>query len=570
MWAMRTDNTGSESRSTGGSFVERLLDEQQDLSVVERFAQRHDDHQSSSRAEHYRDLIPLTQPTQGEQYAFDVNLDACTGCKACVTACHNLNGLDDEEAWRDVGLIHGGTLEDPVLQTITTACHHCLEPACMKGCPAGAYEKDTITGIVKHLDDKCIGCQYCLLACPYDVPKYNKSRGIVRKCDMCTDRLALGEAPACVQACPSEAIRITTVKIEETLEDAEANFFLPGAPDPALTLPTTRYRTERAFPRNTLPADYFDVSAEHAHGPLVVMLVLTQMSVGAFLVGTLLRALVSGHVLEAIRPFHSISPALLGAVALGASVFHLGKPQRAYRALVGLRSSWLSREIAAFGLFAASAGAFALYPWVLRLTAIDWSWQERILETIVVASGLAGVLCSVMVYHVTRRELWKGFPTAIRFLATTLLLGMATTLITSVLTASLAGSLEVGRVMTAMGYDLCRAIVIVTVCKLLFELLVLRHLTDRRQTLGRRTATLLVGALGPVTFKRFVFGLLGGVVVPVVILAQGLLGEGEQAGAMFTVSLACFSLVLILSGELMERYLFFRAVVSRRMPRGVV
>ena len=204
------------------------------------------------------------------------------------------------------------------------------------------------------------------------------------------------------------------------------------------------------------------------------------------------------------------------------------------------------------------------------MTAIDWSWQERILETIVVASGLAGVLCSVMVYHVTRRELWRGFPTAIRFFATTLLLGMATALITSVLTASLAGSLKVGRVMTAMGYDLCRAIAVVTVCKLLFELLVLRHLTDQRQTLGRRTATLLVGALGPVTLKRFVFGLLGGVVVPVVILAQGLLGGGEQAGAMFTVSLACFSLVLILSGELMERYLFFRAVVSRRMPRGVV
>ncbi|NQY91824.1 MAG: molybdopterin oxidoreductase, partial [Deltaproteobacteria bacterium] len=100
---MRTDNTGSESSSPGGSFVERLLDEQQDLSAVERFAQRNDDHQSASRAEHYRDLIPLTEPTQGEQYAFDVNLDACTGCKACVTAGHNLNGLDDDEVWRDVG-----------------------------------------------------------------------------------------------------------------------------------------------------------------------------------------------------------------------------------------------------------------------------------------------------------------------------------------------------------------------------------------------------------------------------------------------------------------------------------
>ena len=67
----------------------------------------------------------------------------------------------------------------------------------MIACPVNAYEKDPITGIVKHLDDQCFGCQYCTLACPYEVPKYHAGKGIVRKCDMCSSRLEVGEAPAC-------------------------------------------------------------------------------------------------------------------------------------------------------------------------------------------------------------------------------------------------------------------------------------------------------------------------------------------------------------------------------------
>ena len=148
-------------------------------------------------------------------------LDACTGCKACVTACHNLNGLDDDETWRDVGVLFGGTVLEPVQQTITTACHHCVDPACMNGCPVNAYDKNPVTGIVRHLDDQCIGCQYCTWKCPYDVPKYSKKRGIVRKCDMCSSRLAVGEAPACVQACPNEAISITLVNKQQIADRAE-------------------------------------------------------------------------------------------------------------------------------------------------------------------------------------------------------------------------------------------------------------------------------------------------------------------------------------------------------------
>src|SRR6516162_5373448 len=182
------------------------------------------------------DLLECPPKGEGRTLVDDL-LDACTGCKACVTACHSLNGLDEGETWRDVGLLVGGTSELPVLQHVTSACHHCLDPACLAACPVNAYEKDPLTGIVKHLDDQCFGCLYCTLACPYDVPKYHAAKGIVRKCDMCSSRLAVGEAPACVQACPHQAISIKVIDVRQMIEDAEAANFLPAAPDPHITLP---------------------------------------------------------------------------------------------------------------------------------------------------------------------------------------------------------------------------------------------------------------------------------------------------------------------------------------------
>ncbi|MDA0578735.1 MAG: 4Fe-4S dicluster domain-containing protein, partial [Verrucomicrobia bacterium] len=178
------------------------LRDQQNLSAVERYALRHDQGKVPAQARYYSELMPASPPGPGQQYAFEVDLDRCTACKACVVACHNLNGLEETETWRSTGLLVGGTAEAPFQQTVTTACHHCANPACLTGCPVNAYEKDPVTGIVRHLDDQCIGCKYCMLTCPYDVPRFSKFKGIVRKCDMCSNRLAVGEAPACVQACP--------------------------------------------------------------------------------------------------------------------------------------------------------------------------------------------------------------------------------------------------------------------------------------------------------------------------------------------------------------------------------
>jgi formate dehydrogenase iron-sulfur subunit len=362
--------------------VQQYLKEQQKLTAVERFSQRHEADALGPDARYYRDLLPLERPGPGEQLAFQVDLDACTGCKACVTACHRLNGLDDDEGetWRSVGLLHGGSADAPVQQTVTTACHHCLDPACMKGCPVGAYEKDPVTGIVKHLDDQCIGCQYCTLTCPYEVPQYSKKRGIVRKCDMCSDRLAEGEPPACVQACPNEAISIRIVSTARVLEDAQGEAFLPGAPSPNITVPTTTYKTRRVLPRNVVPADFHRVRSSHQHLPLVLLLVLTQLSVGAFVTDLVLGGFGQSHALGIGRPYQSVVALLLGLLALGASIFHLGRPKYAFRAVLGIRTSWMSREALAFGLFAQAAVAYAALFWaepIARLVGFTLPPSER-------------------------------------------------------------------------------------------------------------------------------------------------------------------------------------------------
>ena len=155
----------SSAPETNEGLLAHLLREQQELTAVEEFARVHENG-VPTQARYYEKLLPASPPGEGQQYAFEVDLDRCSGCKACVTACHSLNGLDEQETWRDVGLLIGGTSTNPVMQHVTTACHHCLEPGCMSACPVDAYEKDPVTGIVKHLDDQCFGCQYCTLACP--------------------------------------------------------------------------------------------------------------------------------------------------------------------------------------------------------------------------------------------------------------------------------------------------------------------------------------------------------------------------------------------------------------------
>ena len=562
--------TESESSESYGGLLAAVLHEQQNT-AVEKFAQWHAQDAAPRQAPYYRDLIPLTAPVEGEQFAFEVDLDRCSGCKACVVACHNLNGLEEDETWRSVGFLHGGGSELPVLQHVTTACHHCLEPACLDGCPVNAYEKDPLTGIVRHLDDQCIGCQYCILKCPYDVPKYSRTKGIVRKCDMCRDRLAVGEAPACVQACPTQAIRITLVSRDRAAENAAANLFLPGAPEPGYTLPTTIYKTNKPLPPNLLPADYYAATPQHAHWPLVLMLVLTQMSVGAFLVDQVVSGVLLTTGREAAPAERSIQLATafgLGMLGLAAATCHLGRPWLAYRAVIGWRTSWLSREVIAFGAFAATASAYAALPWLEALGfRLSPAWRG-VVGGAVSATGLAGVACSTMIYASTRRAYWNPIYTGLKFLLTCLVLGIPIALLMRFGAAAYAAvSSKTGdAAMVAPDgvRELCLFLTAAAATKLLLEAAILGWLRASTLTPLRRTALLMTGDLARAAASRFACGAIGGLALPLVLMACSAPAGATSPSVL--VSLVVLILALNFVGELLERYLFFAAVVAPKMP----
>ncbi len=516
------------------SFLAELLADQQRLiTPAARAAATMDVQPEAFRGDQFRDLIPLSAPAPGERYAFEVDLDACSGCKACVAACHSLNGLDETESFRDVGLVLG-VAEDgrSFQQTVTSACHHCADPGCLNGCPVLAYEQDPATGIVRHLDDQCIGCSYCVLKCPYDVPKYNERLGIVRKCDMCHGRLAEGEAPACAQACPTHAIKIVKIPAAEPVTPAPL-LHSRAVPSPTVTGPTTRYVSKKPIPAVLRAADADTLRVQHTHWPLVFLLVGTQLSLG----------LLIASLLATRYPLLATFSAALFAAALGASVAHLGQPLRAWRVFLGLRKSWLSREAVVLGAAFPLVVATALLPHlpaILPRLPLPAAWADLIghwalvighsaaLPIAATAATAAGVFCSAMLYIDTRRHFWRPSNTFLRMGGTVAVPALAFLPFAAAPLAA-AGALAIK---IALEFALLRASPI----SAKLHARPLRHVALLRLCLG--LSAILLWPLSSVLWP----------------LASG------------TWPLLIAGFVLFAAGEIAERALYFRAVDSPKMP----
>ena len=133
----------------------------------------------------------------------------CVGCKACEGACAERwgNPYNDKIAAEERLSAHKLTaIETHGERFSRRLCMHCLEPACASVCPVGALQK-TALGPVTYDADKCMGCRYCMLACPFQVPTYEWNARLpkVRKCDMCFERQSSGKPTACAEACPTGA-----------------------------------------------------------------------------------------------------------------------------------------------------------------------------------------------------------------------------------------------------------------------------------------------------------------------------------------------------------------------------
>jgi len=171
---------------------------------------------------------PSPQARHTVEIAKLIDVSTCIGCKACQVACSEWNDLRD-----DIGHCHG-VYDNPIdlsakswtVMRFTESesngklewlirkdgCMHCADPGCLKSCPAPGAIIQYSNGIVDFHPENCIGCGYCVTGCPFNVPRLSKEDGKAYKCSMCSDRIAVNQAPACAKACPTGAIRFGSKK----------------------------------------------------------------------------------------------------------------------------------------------------------------------------------------------------------------------------------------------------------------------------------------------------------------------------------------------------------------------
>ncbi len=166
---------------------------------------------------------PSTQVRNTTEVAKLIDVSACIGCKACQVACSEWNEIR-EEVGHNIGIYDNPTDLSAKAWTVMRfneveengrlewlirkdGCMHCADPGCMKACPSPGAIIQYKNGIVDFHEENCIGCGYCVTGCPFNVPRISKEDGKAYKCSLCSDRVAVGQEPACVKTCPTGAIQ---------------------------------------------------------------------------------------------------------------------------------------------------------------------------------------------------------------------------------------------------------------------------------------------------------------------------------------------------------------------------
>jgi DMSO reductase iron-sulfur subunit len=284
--------------------------------------------------------------TGARQKGFLLDTDLCTGCAACAVACAIENELPWGTSWRWIETFNPRHLPGIPSYHLSLACNHCADAPCMHHCPALAYGREPLTGAVLLDPERCIGCRYCTWACPYDAPRFDPGAGVVAKCTFCHHRQVEGLSPACVQQCPTGALSWGD------LADLGGTPDVPG-------FPRTDARPSMRFTRNGRAGSPMGGSAaadrppEGSSAAAAHSSKTSLASEGPLVLFTLLAALLAGMLATARgRSVLGLGAFLtLAVAAAGASTLHLGRKARAWRAVLNVRRSWLSREVALFSAF---------------------------------------------------------------------------------------------------------------------------------------------------------------------------------------------------------------------------
>lgn len=164
------------------------------------------------------------------QYAIVTDLNRCVGCMACMVGCKVINNVPIGNYWNKILRIGPykradyQKASDVDMYYLCVQCQHCEHPKCVDVCPTGASMKME-DGTVQIDKSKCIGCQFCAMACPYGVRYLNEEERVVEKCTLCEQRISQGELPQCVAQCGARA------RFFGDLDQGVANFEAPAHPD---------------------------------------------------------------------------------------------------------------------------------------------------------------------------------------------------------------------------------------------------------------------------------------------------------------------------------------------------
>ena len=488
--------------------------------------------------------IDLPKLKIGEQYRFHFDMSACVGCHCCEVACNEQNNNPAEVKWRRVGEMESGEFPQVSQFFNSMSCNHCIDPECLKGCPTNSYIKFD-NGIVFHEDDTCIGCQYCTWTCPYEVPIFNPDRGIVTKCHMCSEKLDLGQTPACVQACPGGAIEIEVVNKDEWIKnDMVKQGIAPHLVDVSVTKPTTRYTLPK-FRKDVKPVDEHILKPAHKEMPLVFMTVLTQVSVGGFLALFLTQVLtLFGLNLASTHLWLAIFVFLPVAIGLPLSALHLGRPILAITAMKNIKTSYLSREALALGIYALGLS--------LVVTGYFFGlggFLMAFIQAFVLVVGVYSIYAQSMIYRVKARPSWDRKSTTHRFFGVFYVGFLLVSFI-------LLGSDNDKSIMTILSVTLMLGIY--QLFLIYNEIAFYKHLNDESKNYYQlnRTKTLLEEDFGKFKNVRLFSLEIFAFVLP--ILAIFFTSSDALGIASFLIGLSFFGALI---SELLGRYLFFVTVV---------